>query len=159
MITGIIGVQRGGTSAVAGVVYHLGMQMWGEDTTLDDNDLYHNPEIIKQRTGDWAYKHTRMWQECDTSFTDQYIFVFRDAVASSLHGHNDVNIDRLFFRHNIYSTYKTEKPCLYVSYEKLLLHTEQTVQSIADFLGKEVTQQAIEVINPNKGYFDIKTGL
>lgn len=142
---------------MAGVVYHLGVKMWGVDTTLDDNELFQNPLAWKNRQGDWAYKHTRMWQESDTSFTDRFIFVFRDAVASAIHGHTELNEDKMFYRHQLYSTFKTDKPHIYVSYEKLLMHTENEVKKIADFLDMPVTPEAINIVKPKGHYYNLKT--
>lgn len=160
MITGIVGVERGGTSAVAGVVFHLGIPMHGEDTTLDDNELYQNPRAWEKRTGDYAWKHTKMWQRgYNLDFTDRFIFVFRDAVASAMHGYDDLIEEKLWHRFNEYSTFKTDKPHLYVSYEKLLLDKGVTVGRIADFLGVPVTEAALSVVDNTRGYFNIKTNI
>lgn len=156
MITGIIGVQRGGTSAVAHVVYHLGVKMWGTPNTLDDHALYRSIHVSKRRKGDWAYKHPMIWQTGKTDqFTDRYIFVFRDAVASAQHGDVQPIEDKIFARHALYSTFKTDKPHMYVSYEKLCKNTEKEVKRIADFMKLEVTEDAIKAVDFTRGYFPV----
>ena len=40
MITGIVGLDRGGTSATAAVVMALGVKMYGHPRTLDDHELF-----------------------------------------------------------------------------------------------------------------------
>lgn len=156
MITGIIGVQRGGTSAVAHVVFNLGLKMWGNKTTLDDHNLYRDISLAKNRKGDWAYKHPMIWQTGKTDiFTDKYIFVFRDAVASAQNGDVEPVEEKIFYRHSLYSTFTSNKPHLYISYEKLCKQPEKEVRRIADFIGVPVTDKAIKAVDFTKGYFPV----
>ena len=164
MVVGCIGVQRGGTTALAGVVKLLGYRMYPTNRALDDHELHkaieHSEfEKVSKRGDEWAFKHTQIWQwhdrieKCIPNI--RYIFIFRDAVASAQHSNSHPSTDKIFHRYNQYAAFRTDRPALYVSYEKLVLETEETVRTIADFVEKDVTQEAVAFVNKSKGYQDI----
>lgn len=162
MITGIVGMEQGGTSAVAAVVKALGVTMYGTEMTLDDVELFGSTadrkKVVAGRTGDWAWKYPHRSTTEMVPETDRYILVFRDPAARAVH-RRDLNTarpeyirDGLSYMSDVLSLYKTGKPVLYVSYEKLLTKTPQMVTMIADFLGKPVTDLAKKVVDAESGY-------
>jgi hypothetical protein len=159
MIIGILGMTQGGTSAVASVVYSLGVKMYGLDRTLDDAELFGPPKIplsvVKQRGPDWAYKYPTNAKDHDLSFTDKFIVVWRDPIARAVHRRDFNAPNPEYLKDYIPQAEKllaTPGPVLHVSYEKLLLHTQETCQTIADFLEKPLTKEALLAVDPQKGY-------
>lgn len=168
MITGIIGMDRGGTSAVAAVVASLGVQMYGHERTLDDRELWtsfgkglQTKELVAKRGGDWAWKIPYCFDadvEEVMPHTDQYLLVFRDPVARACHSKDLTNVTPERVRNGmnllqrIALLYKTGKPVCYVSYEKLLTKTPETVALVADFLHVPYNEEAVAAVNHQKGY-------
>lgn len=159
-VVGVFGIRGGGTSAIAGVVKLLGYQMWGEPKTLDDKELLAdapNFEILKQRKGEWAFKHPFLIDyipQLKAKLPLKPIYVFRDPVASAQHGAGDklkataedwANQEKML----------GDKDGLYISYEKAITDREYTVAKIADFINKPINPKAVEWLNPKLGYRNI----
>lgn len=162
MITGIIGTTQGGTSAVAAVVKSLGVSITGLDRTLDDAGLFatdaNHATVAKSRGTDWAWKYPIAYIPHEypvLKVTDRFIVVWRDPIARSVH-HRDLNAPNMPVFNEWFDIVRTYKrvpgPVLHVSYEKLLVKTDETVQMIADFLDIPVTKEALLAVNAQKGY-------
>ena len=119
MITGIIGCERGGTSAVAVVVRALGIKMYGCDETLDDVEMFcKNPDrdaILSARGDDWGWKYPHKYGTRDVSYTDRFIVVYRDPIATASRGDALANI--LAWQESFSDI---PSPKLEISYEKLI---------------------------------------
>lgn len=169
MIYGIIGMDRGGTSATAAVVKSLGVTVYGCEHSLDDTELFgayaNRGEIIKSRAGsEWCWKYPYNPEDGVEQIpeTDKYILVLRCPAARAMNS-KDLNAvtpekirESIEWMQKLLPIYKTGKPVCYVSYEKLLTQTEEMVETIADFVGKPVTSLAKRVIDHKKGYENVK---
>lgn len=174
MITGIVGMDRGGTSAVAVVVKALGVHMYGCDHTLDDTEMWGSradrSAVLAQRNAlvqrnalhhpyGWGWKYPFPWGREDVSWTDRYIVVYRCPVARAVHGraYNQLQAARVEDSlQKMKDLMLVPEPKLMVSYEKLLTDTRKVVQSIADFLEVPMNEDAIKVVDHVLGYESTK---
>lgn len=169
----IFGVPRGGTTAVAGCVRKMGLFI-GSDlpVNLEDTEFSKagrvNPQLVKARNAEhdiWGWKFPDAANYLDAIIqplrNPRFILVTRDLSA---------NANAIAARHGTFDTFraleavmlKTQKnlsminrfrrPTLMVSYEKLLLKTDQTVREIAGFLNIGTTEEqiaeAVEFVQP-----------
>jgi len=178
-----LGVFRGGTSAIAGILRHLGVYM-GEnfDPANNHEDLEFQlksiPEIkakIEERnkTHDvWGYKFPGTIFDIDKLVSlyrnPYFIAVMRDpfAIALSEKKYNGREIcEGLVIAHKhtqelIKFILKDNHPTIIISYEKLLIHPEMTIKGIVEFLDLDVAklnghfEAAAKFIKPN-GYQEI----
>ena len=197
----IVGPHRSGTSAVAGVVYHLGAFMgnnlyepsnWNERGYFEDKDIVaihdamiggkwwkpmvpsvniamnklYAEELHKFRKHElWAIKDPRL---CYTLLRlkehepgVKVITVHRDPwfAARSLSSR-----DRFHFKDSLEITLQYEANMLIrtkggdnvlrVRYIDLLKHTEVEVERIADFIGADITKEALEFVDPNLSHHE-----
>lgn len=165
MILGIIGATQGGTSATAAVVKELGLPLDGLARCLDDAELFgpvsFPEEVVARRNGqygNWAWKYPIAYLPEEypvLAHTDKLIVVWRDPIARAVHRRdlnapNQTIFDEWF---ELADTFKRIKqPHLHVSYEKLLTKPEESVRTIADFLGVPYKQSAVKAIDHVKGY-------
>lgn len=160
----IFGLPRGGTTAVAGVVRKLGIFL-GDDlpVNLEDRKFSKlagvNAALIEARNAAhpvWGWKFPNAANYLDNIFRDlrnpRFIVVTRDLAANSIaissrHGNYDrmrsLETVILNTQKNFSMISRMRKPTLLVSYEKLLLKTEQTVREMAEFLCVEASDEAI----------------
>ncbi|MDQ2091949.1 sulfotransferase [Marimonas arenosa] len=161
----IFGLPRGGTTAVAGCIRKLGVFL-GDDLPVNLEDpLFSRPakvnaELVAQRNADhavWGWKFPNAANYLDHIAKDlrnsRLICVTRDlaanglAIASRHAGFDDLRaLETVFLQtqKNYSLIMRFHRPTLLVSYEKLLLKTEETVREIAGFLGTEVSEAQIE---------------
>lgn len=165
MILGIIGATQGGTSAVAAVVKELGLPLEGLARCLDDAELFgpvdFPEEVVARRNGqygNWAWKYPIAYLPSEypiLAHTDKLIIVWRDPLARSIHK-RDFNAPNMTVFNEWFELAKTWRkiplPHLHISYEKLLVRPEESVRTIADFIGLPYKQSAVMKIDPDKGY-------
>lgn len=163
MIVGIFGVQGGGTSAIAGVVKLHGFTMYGEPKTLDDNELLAAAPnffpLIDERGDDWAFKHPFLTPHIHTlkkHIPDlKPIYIFRDPIASAYRA----RVKKKFMMEEDYKAMGdmfNGPDGLYLSYERVIRDREKAVNEIAEYLERPVNPRAIEWLNPDLGYRNIK---
>jgi hypothetical protein len=174
----VIGVERGGTSMVAGVLDKLGVYMGETDNAVyEDHELAHciklndlgaAKRIIAQRNVKhpiWGFKKPTLKllkQRWRGLFREPvYVVIFRDviAVANRRAVSKGESITEVAPR--IADNYQKivrfmlseRRPILLVSYEKALLYPELFVTRIKQFLGlpenAAIDEQAIEFIKPS----------
>lgn len=164
---GVFGQTKGGTSALAGVVNILGVPMWGREKTLDDTDMVLDTDRTIQRRNEqydiWGFKNPSLTPRVDELVpklrNPHILFVLRDPVAIEMslqQGRADDNKNFLQRLRQFYTWMPSNPgyPWMPVSYEKLVTSTSEEVRNIADFLGCEFRQSAVDFINPGKGYQD-----
>lgn len=169
----IFGLPRGGTTAVTGVVRRLGIFM-GDDLPVNLEDpLFSKLSKVSSKTVEarnaahavWGWKFPNATQYLDNIFSDlrnpRFIMVTRDLAAnaiaiSSRHGNynrlKSLEIVMLNTQRNFAMMTRMRKPVLMVSYEKLLMKTDQTVREIADFLcvapDEATIEAAVDFVQP-----------
>lgn len=166
----VVGVQRGGTSAIAAALQALGI-------SLGDN--YHSPiyedlEMAKAfRSGNWkklqqlimAYEQEYQqfaWKLPDSNsklarisrlFSNpSFIFVYRDICAIANRKQSVQNVTLVEAMKSSLTAYnrivkfveKNDYPALHISYEKLLQDTQGHLRQIADFCDIDVTGGLID---------------
>lgn len=164
-VIGVFGQRGGGTSAIAGVVHLLGYPFYGKPKTLDDNDLCYSDDrlaLIKERTekGDWMFKHPFLTQYIpylkDHIPTLKCIYVFRDPVATSVHGGGKTQLELITDDWKFQEYMLKDPDALYISYERAIMNPQETVATIAEYLEKSVNPRAIDWLDPSLRYRDIK---
>ncbi|MFD0980350.1 hypothetical protein [Tropicimonas aquimaris] len=165
----IFGVNRGGTTAVAGVLSGLGIPLGTETgTNLEDRGfrlkrgLGAIVETVARRNEAfdvWGWKHPHSNGYIEDLLPHlrnvRFIVTTRDLGANALGmfvrgDENAVMSLRASMkqtRRNLNFVLKHQRPTLIVSYEKLLLRTEQTAVEIARFCGVEMTGDHMRKIN------------
>ncbi|SNS92952.1 sulfotransferase [Tropicimonas sediminicola] len=165
----IFGVNRGGTTAVAGVLSGLGIPLGTETgTNLEDRDfrlkrgLGAIVETVARRNEAfdvWGWKHPHSNGYIEDLLPHlrnvRFIVTTRDLGANALgmYARGDENAVMSLrasmkqTRRNLNFVLEHKRPTLIVSYEKLLLRTEQTVSEIARFCGVEMTADHMRKIN------------
>ena len=166
----VIGATRGGTSMVAGVLHHLGVNMV---STLPST-VYERLDLSLAIEGDtadeanniiaslntqykiWGWKrpdsiyHTEKWQ--DKFRNPHYIFVFRDLFVianrnriSMLHDVID-NIQTANEHYRLMTEFlkKTKAPTLLISYEKAIMNQQYFVENMSKFVGSKQSKEMIE---------------
>lgn len=159
IVFGIFGNVGGGTSAVAGVVKLLGIPMEGHPKTLDDNVLYASLphfRILTERRGTWAFKHpllTDHVEEIAKRVNLKPIYVYRDPVAAAWRHDTKMNTKEMFEEHLRRQQLMMNGPDgLHLSYERIIRNRENAIQMIADYVGKEPNQKAVDWLDPSLGY-------
>lgn len=173
----VMGQAKGGTSAATGALRLLGLNCWGTDLSSDDRELLETcrngpsiAPIVSQRneSGPWVTKHPDLWPWRDVLEQViprlRWIFVFRDPVAVAMHrnGYRAISQHRLNVIAHLYgefTSYRTRRPALYLSYEKLCAAPAEGIKEMARFVCMPVNQKAIDFIDPAKGYQNIKEAL
>ena len=166
----VIGAPRGGTSMVAGVLHHLGVNMV---STLPST-VYERLDLSLAIEGDtadeanniiaslntqykiWGWKrpdsiyHTDKWQ--GKFRNPHYIFVFRDVFAianrnriSMLHNVIDnIQLANEHYRIMIDFLHKTKAPTLLISYEKAMMNQEYFIERMSKFIGSKQRKDLFE---------------
>lgn len=154
----VVGVGRGGTSMVAGVLSKLGIYM-GEklssryqDQSLLDcmnrNDKKQAKTIIQERNQKfsiWGMKKLRLWRWNKLFREPVYIFIFRDIVATANRRVMLFEVSllsemfKILARNMLYVLFLrlTKRPVLIVSYEKALVYPYDFVEKLSHFLALE----------------------
>lgn len=176
----IMGVARGGTSMVAGTVRELGVNL---GTRLGENheDPQFLPfevdkirEVIQRRNeehGTWGWKMPHSLQYIEQIQGDlrnpHYILVWRNTLATAISQVNrsDTTINNaLQYSSNrlvemIDKLKLIEGPVLLVNYEQAINHKDDFIDTLAGYLGVEVTDEVrrncLRFIDPNTGYQQI----
>lgn len=158
-VVGIFGVRGGGTSAIAGVVKLLGFKMYGEDKTIDDNELLFDIDVIDKRSGEWAFKHpflTEKINDLKSRIDDlKCIYVFRDPVASANHGAGKEHYELTAEDHALQTFMLGDKKGLYISYEIAMRYPYDTVRRIAEFINRPFNENAVKWLDPTLKYRSI----
>ncbi len=169
----VLGIGRGGTSMVAGVLAKLGVYMGEQlssryqDSMLLDcinrNDKRQAKKIIHERNGKypvWGVKKLRLWR-WDKLFREPvYVVIFRDIFATANRRVTLFNIELLTEMFKIVGLNflllvflrLSKRPILIVSYEKALLFPEDFVTGLSLFLGLDdpvKKAEAAQFINPS----------
>ncbi|WP_019865516.1 sulfotransferase family protein [Methylovulum miyakonense] len=169
----VLGIGRGGTSMVAGVLSKLGIYMGDglssryQDTALLDclkrNDKKQAKKIIKERDGKypvWGIKKLRLWRWNRLFRQPVYVVILRDIFATANRRMSIFNISLLSemfkvlglnFKLLLFLRF-TKRPVFIASYEKALLFPEDFVAGLAEFLGLDDPTQiaeAVEFIKPS----------
>lgn len=171
----VLGLARGGTSMVAGALFHLGVFM-GDNvhpTTFEDNHLS-NPldkgklgvarRFIAERNDRydvWGWKRPSSFRYLNVVAREfrnpHYVMVCRDLLAVATRrqltaGHDVVfAMRRALKAHSILIEFvaETTSPVLLLSYEKCIHRPAETAQSLATFAGTELTEAAVSFIQPD----------
>lgn len=172
----IFGVNRGGTTAVAGLVQRLGVYLGSETgTNLEDRDFRIKRglpailETVRERNelfDVWGWKHPHSNGYIEEALphlrNPRFIAVTRDLTANAIgmYARGDESLPKALrfplkqTRRNLSFINDKKRPTLMVSYEKLLVHTRQTAAEIADFCGAEMTeermQDIVEFVTPGR---------
>lgn len=172
----VIGVARGGTSMLAGVLSHLGIPMHAarapvyEDLNLanafEGNSDSTPDEIIEQynHIDQWAWKRPLAIEYLDLLEqhlrNPRFIFVFRDIFAIANRSAISMDSETLPLMSQALQQYSkavtflgaTSSPCLICSSEKMLRYPNELVQAIAAFSGltpdTATLESAVGSINP-----------
>jgi hypothetical protein len=177
----VLGVERGGTSMVAGIIRALGVNM-GRRAGLNHEDPKFIADqdgklakAIKERNAEdavWGFKMPKAVNKLD--FLEEhlrapyYVIAHRNlaAVADSWNQRGagqylDV-LERALDYHQLILKHlrKSRRPALIVNYERSVQEKEQTVRELASFLGLKVdeaaVQRAVEMITGDgKGYVNL----
>ena len=161
----VFGVRRGGTTAVARIVQELGINIGSNlSNNLEDTDfrISRGLEAIRQTVdarntefASWGWKHPQPYKYLPDLIPQlrnpKFIFVTRDLTANALGIGTRENIPFEGAVENAQGLAKRgmslikahEIPALFVSYEKLLVKTESSIQEIASFL--EVTPKTARI--------------
>jgi hypothetical protein len=169
----VLGVGRGGTSMVSGMLHKLGVYM-GErmNPTYEDFDIkaaVKNNEkedwlpaiapIIAERNAkhrEWGFKLPRISRELEmlegALRNPFFIFIFRDPVAVSVRNVLSANSEfaysmrRTLKTFQIFATYMetTTVPYIAISYEKALLQPAETVEAVMALSGIDATPEQVD---------------
>lgn len=151
-----MGVVRGGTSAVGGLMQRFGIFM-GENLTnnYEDRSFLGKPmpemkKTVAERNAAhdiWGWKNPHASNYLDVLLPDlrapHLIVVYRDLVAtmrahSRWHNRTDAHAAHeilLMYHRNWFLIERVKLPTLMVSYEKLILQPELFTSELADFIG------------------------
>lgn len=162
----MFGVNRGGTTSVAGVCQQLGLFIGDKmDGNLEDRDLIPNrgaenlSAAITERNSRfpvWGWKFPHLTERLPDLLPQlrnpRFIIVTRDVTANliGMTTRNDRDAIKALgvvmrrTRKNVEFARRHKRPTLFVSYEKVLLSTEASVQEIADFVGLTPTAAQFE---------------
>ncbi len=172
----VIGVARGGTSMMAGVLWKLNVQMHAarppiyEDLpisrALEKDSPTEIENIIEQYNSydQWAWKRP-MAIEHLASIEKQlrnprFIFVFRDIFAIANRNAISMESETIPLMSKALQQYsraveflsQTSSPCLICSSEKMLRYPQEIIQSVAKFSGltpdAQTIEKAVRSINP-----------
>lgn len=169
----VFGVPRGGTTAVAGCLQKLGVFI-GDDLpmNLEDQEFaainVNKRKVVQDRNKSfqvWGWKFPDAADYLDNVFdvlrNPRLIVVTRDLAANSVAiTSRHPRFDKVRAAEKV--VIQTQKnhalvlrrrcPPLFVSYEKLLWKTEQSVREIADFMGQETSPEqrdaAVSFVQP-----------
>lgn len=170
----VLGIGRGGTSMMAGVLSKLGVFMGEEltsryqDSALLDcikrNDKKQAKQIIlarNQKHPIWGIKKLRLWHWDGLFRRPVYVVVFRDLVAAA-NRHSTLfkvpilpEMLKMLVQQFLLLLFVrlTKRPIFIASYEKSLLYPEELVQGLAAFLGLDSSQEelaeAVRFISPS----------
>jgi hypothetical protein len=180
----VLGVERGGTSMVAGILRALGVNM-GDRVGFNHEDprfMVEDTEVLQRRIqmrnkqeAVWGFKMPKQVQHLD--FFEQnlrnpyYIVVLRNllAIADSWRqrGSGDVlgSLDRTFnYYHRIIEhCKKSSRPVLMLNYERAVgnaVGKEEAVRAIGEFLGVDVDDKVLAratamITGDGKGYLNL----
>lgn len=172
----VIGVARGGTSMMAGILWNLKVEMHAarppiyEDLpisrALEKDSPAEIESIIEQynRSDQWAWKRP-LAIEYLASIEQQlrnprFIFVFRDVFAIANRNAISMDSETLPLMNKALQQYsravdflsKTSSPCLICSSEKVLRYPQEIIRSVAQFSGltpdAQTIENAVRSINP-----------
>jgi len=165
----IAGVERGGTSPVAGAARVLGLYLGeglhrnNEDPLFVHRGYQQTIEAIKRRNAShsvWGWKFPKAFLDLPLYFdhlrNPHLIVVFRDPVAAAM-GHHRwsgtgimkpthflLSEAQAFNSLNLTHTLTSGVPVLLISYEKWLLNTAEGIDELADFLGLKPPAKALQ---------------
>jgi len=158
----IFGLERGGTSAVAGAARALGLWM-GDDLPGNNEDPdFHAKKLgdlrraIKQRNAEhdvWGWKYPNIGVQLPPILKNlrnpYFILVHRDPVATALSRHKwdgpglrrriDVAIHEASAMSSLNTSFAlaSRRPCLLISHERASTRPDALMDELADFLGVE----------------------
>ncbi len=169
----VLGLGRGGTSMVAGVLAKLGIYMGdGLDSRYQDQtllDAVNRGDKAKarvtinernQRYPVWGTKKLRLWRYDKLFREPVYVVVFRDLLANANRRQQLFNVSLLneMFKllglsvNLLFFLKCCKRPMLLVSYEKALIYPEEFVNTLAEFIGvhnPDAVTAAIDFIRPS----------
>ncbi|QIA64445.1 hypothetical protein GT360_13515 [Vibrio astriarenae] len=165
----VVGVARGGTSIVAGALYHLGIPMGNasapvfEDLRLSLAFEKQSKEKFEQVVAEYNQRHDVWgWKRPSTLHAlariarkvrnPHFIFVFRDMLSvanrNTISMHMGVESGLLGavedYRKIVKFIEKSKQPALLVSSEKVVKHKTPFIDALADFCGVEATQLQVD---------------
>ena len=169
----ILGIQRGGTTAVAGIVQKLGVHIGSDmNKVLEDLDFAtpgrFNNGVVDMRNAEfdvWGWKYPNTYLYIDRVYhrlrNPRFVIVTRDLTANAISmsvrtqtfstAHAVERAALQQHQHHAMAL-RYRKPVLFVSYEKLILNPEIAVREIANFLAIDPTEaqigEATEFVKP-----------
>ena len=161
----IIGIVRGGTTAVAGCMRKMGLNIGSNlPNNLEDPDFSHGPSVNQELVAGrnaahpvWGWKFPHGANYIERIFprlrNPRFVVVTRDLAANGLaiaarHGDQsledalEISLKQTRKNHDL--VLKLRQPTLMLSYEKLILKPEQTIAELAEFMDVELTEQLLE---------------
>ena len=170
----VLGVSRGGTSMLAGLLKLCGVFMGEklspgshEDVEFHSSNIAQLKQLIGKRNQEhtcwgWKYPHTLDYlSKIETQLRNpHYIVVYRDlaSVAHAFHRHDGTDMKQaLRDAHRRYNklnrfAMRCKEPLLTVSYEKAVANPETLMSGLTEFCGLELSMQqkanCLQFINP-----------
>lgn len=170
----VMGCHRGGTSMVAAVLSDLGVFMGNVKNTryYEDGEMQGKSPmqpIIERRNIEhklWGWKYPYTKDKIDEIYPllrkPHFILVFRDifAIAETQAKQSGNNYEHFMKDgleetrklYNIYCKYKNEIPTHCISIEKIARDKVKVITDIADFIGLNVNETALNRIDFKNGY-------
>lgn len=173
----VIGLARGGTSAVAGVLREIGLPMGSnlganhEDPEFLSKDINHILEVIARRNGTfrkwgWKMPHSSEYilRIADKIRNPHVIVPYRNILSVSISHmkHSEAAFETAFGYANARQSHLSEVvsklrcPTMLVNYEELLHDPQKHIRRIAQFVDTELTESSLataaDFINPAGGY-------
>lgn len=171
----VTGIGRGGTSAMATVLYEAGLPRLGrirrhtqEDWTLGTLLRERRFEAFAERARRrdavydvWGFKWPTAYhfpQAMASLRNPRFVVMHRDLVAMSVRNGLDNNLPgdavawlrkvHLWQSQQIRFAIESPYPCLCVSYEKLLTNTQQVLDRVSEFVGLSISNEARSKVQP-----------
>lgn len=173
----VIGCARGGTSAVAGILNHMGLEMYGahapnfEDirlgSLLESNKTNEFEQCIKEyneRSETWAWKRPSAIKHLGYITKNirnpYFICVFRDVFSIANRNKISMGSGILHSMENALAEYQelllflksNKQPTMLCSSEKIIRYPENFIDMLSDFIGlvptTEQRAQALEFLDP-----------
>lgn len=171
----VLGVPRGGTTMIAGVLHHLGIYMGesGNRANLEDipladaveaEDIDSVREVLRQRDASfdvWGWKRPSARKYLDLIEAEfrnpHFVMIWRDPFVAAQRraiatGHDLAKTMRSTWKAQgrlVDFAQATSRPLLMLSYEKIVRRPDLGVGAVADFAGVTTTREAVEFISPD----------
>lgn len=164
----VLGVGRGGTSLVAGLLHEMDIFMGDnvsipsyEDQKMIKEILEAKPESVKKiinnysnRFNLWGFKHPEALDFISRHYNlfpnPRLVFVVKDTASIAMRKAYVLGNDPINHMYNTLYTYeqildfikKSKLPTMTISYEKIVAHPENFIDALVDFSGYEISDKS-----------------